>query len=178
MSDKLQRYTITMKTLKLSFLTILLACATLFANAQGAAPANNVIDKIATAYLAVKNALVAGDGNLTQAKAQNLLTLLSANPEQGLKPEQQKFWATYIDKLEFDSRHMSETTGIAHQREHFANLSKNMYAVLKKLKLTSFPLYEQYCPMKKAYWISETSTIKNPYYGKEMLDCGTTKETL
>jgi hypothetical protein len=39
-------------------------------------------------------------------------------------------------------------------------------------------LYQQYCPMKKAYWLSETPTIKNPYYGKEMPTCGKTTETL
>jgi hypothetical protein len=32
--------------------------------------------------------------------------------------------------------------------------------------------------MKKATWLSETNAIKNPYYGKQMLTCGKTTETL
>jgi hypothetical protein len=32
--------------------------------------------------------------------------------------------------------------------------------------------------MAKKSWISESSTIKNPYFGKKMLTCGVTKETL
>ncbi|HXH73441.1 MAG TPA: hypothetical protein VNJ08_00645 [Bacteriovoracaceae bacterium] len=28
------------------------------------------------------------------------------------------------------------------------------------------------CPMAKAKWIQKVGTIKNPYYGKSMLECG------
>jgi len=30
--------------------------------------------------------------------------------------------------------------------------------------------------MKKEYWISADSTVKNPYYGSQMLTCGTVKD--
>jgi Cu(I)/Ag(I) efflux system membrane fusion protein len=43
-------------------------------------------------------------------------------------------------------------------------------------------VYYQFCPMmnnnKGAYWLSETSDIRNPYYGDAMLTCGETKDTL
>jgi len=43
-------------------------------------------------------------------------------------------------------------------------------------------VYYQFCPMaidnKGAYWLSEESDIKNPYFGDAMLTCGETKETL
>ena len=29
-----------------------------------------------------------------------------------------------------------------------------------------------YCPMVKKYWFQRGEEIKNPFYGKEMLDCG------
>lgn len=29
-----------------------------------------------------------------------------------------------------------------------------------------------YCPMAKAKWIQKKGSIRNPYYGKTMLDCG------
>ena len=140
--------------------------------------ASNNIDKITNAYLGVKDALVASDGTLTQNKAKELFALLSAQPDKGLNPAQQKVLSSYIDKLKYDSRHMSETTTVDHQREHFASLSKNMYEVLKKLKLNTTTLYEQYCPDKDSYWLSESSAIKNPYWGRVMLTCGTVKETL
>ena len=43
-------------------------------------------------------------------------------------------------------------------------------------------VYYQFCPMafdsKGAYWLSESNSIQNPYFGKKMIDCGETKETL
>ncbi len=29
-----------------------------------------------------------------------------------------------------------------------------------------------------AYWLSKTSDIKNPYYGKKMLTCGEVKDSI
>ena len=102
-----------------------------------------------------------------------------AAPETGLKPDQQKLFNSYADKLKFDSRHISESTDVNHQREHFASLSKNWYEVLKGLKMNTSTVYMDYCPMKKAYWLSETSSIKNPYYNdKSMATCGKTAATL
>jgi hypothetical protein len=164
-----------MKILKTISLVLLMAMSIASAKAQAA---SNNIDKITGAYLGVKDALVASDGTATQGKAKELFALLSAQPDKGLNTAQQKVLAGYIDKLKYDSRHMSETTTVDHQREHFASLSKNMYEVLKRLKLNTTTLYEQYCPDKDSYWLSESSAIKNPYWGKVMLTCGTVKETL
>jgi len=44
------------------------------------------------------------------------------------------------------------------------------------------PRYYQYCPMafdnKGAYWISNETEIRNPYFGEKMLKCGENKDTL
>ena len=165
-----------MKTLNTLALTLILALGTVLANAVPAS--NNSIDKIINAYLDVKNALVSGDGNAVKSKAKDLLAALSAKQDANLTADQQKVLAKYQEKLLFDSRHMSETNVIDHQREHFASLSKNMYEVVKGVKMNSAPIYEQYCPMKKAYWLSESDQIKNPYFGSKMLTCGKVTETL
>jgi len=138
---------------------------------------DNAIDKITTSYLGVKNALVGSNSTLAKSRSKELLATLSA-PVKGLQPAQQKVLATYLTKLQFDSRHISETTVIDHQREHFASLSKNMYALLAGLNMNSTTVYQQYCPMKKAYWLSETEEIRNPYYGDDMLECGKVTATL
>jgi hypothetical protein len=165
-----------MKTLKVISLMLVLAFS--ISLAKAAAPANN-IDKITSAYLGIKNALAAGNGTLAQAKGKELLDALSTDPGKGLNADQQKLLNSYLDKLKFDSRHISEVAKVDHQREHFESLSKNMYEVLKGLKVNTSTLYEQYCPMKKAYWLSESPTIKNPYYNdKEMETCGKTTATL
>ncbi|MET3977670.1 hypothetical protein ABIB62_000237 [Mucilaginibacter sp. UYP25] len=158
--------------MKAIFLALLLSCTILMANAQNAA-----IDKVTTSYIGVKNALVGSNAALAKTRSAELLEALSA-PVKGLKPAQQKLLATYLDKLKFDSRHISQTTVIDHQREHFESLSKNMYSLLSALKLNGTTLYQQYCPMKRAAWLSETEGIRNPYYGDDMLDCGKVTATL
>lgn len=61
------------------------------------------------------------------------------------------------------------------------SLSKNMYGLMKAAKFEQ-PIYYQFCPMandrKVANWLSKDKTIKNPYYGSEMLSCGKTVETI
>jgi len=122
--------------------------------------------------------LVADNNASARSKSKELNMQVAAVSTKDMSAAQQAVWKAYADKLSFDSRHISESTDIAHQREHFAALSKNMYEVLKAFKVNSMPVYWQYCPMKKQSWLSETAAIKNPYYGSDMEDCGSTKETL
>jgi hypothetical protein len=166
-----------MRTLRSFCLTLGLTASFLLALAQKSS--NTSIDKITAAYLGVKNALAADDGATAENKGKELFAALSADPDKGLKPDQQKLFDSYLDKLKYDSRHISETTTVDHQREHFASLSKNLYEVLKGLKLNTTTIYMEYCPMKKAYWLSESSAIVNPYYSGEMMSgCGRVSATL
>ena len=164
-----------MKTLRIfSFITLLII-PPLLVSAQK----STSIDKVTSAYLGVKDALAAGNGTVAESKAKELFDALSAGPAKGLSPDQQKLFNSYADKLKYDSRHISETTGVEHQREHFANLSKNLYEVLKGLKMNTATIYEEYCPMKNAYWLSESSAIKNPYYSDKIMNtCGKVSATL
>jgi hypothetical protein len=144
----------------------------------GAAKAQNAaIDKITASYMGVKNALVGSNATLAKSRSAELLAALSA-PVKGLQPAQQKLMATYLDKLKSDSRQIIATTVIDNQREHFESLSKNMYGLLSGLKLNGTTVYQQYCPMKKAAWLSESEDIRNPYYGDAMLECGKVTATL
>jgi hypothetical protein len=158
--------------MKKTLLSLILVLSIVVSKAQ-----NLAIDKITTSYIGVKNALVGSNAALAKSRSAELLASLSA-PIKGLQPVQQKLLATYLDKLKFDSRHISETTVIDHQREHFESLSKSMYSLLSGLKLNSTTVYQQYCPMKKAAWLSESEDIRNPYYGDDMLDCGKVTATI
>jgi len=61
------------------------------------------------------------------------------------------------------------------------SLSKNMYELIKVSK-SETPVYYQHCPMandgKGANWLSKENAIKNPYYGSQMLTCGSIVETI
>lgn len=160
-----------MKTLKITALAFVMAFASaLTANAQTALskPINTVI----TNYLALKEALANGDGNLAETKSKTLLASVGEIPATGLSADE----TALLPKLEFDSRHISEVNRIAHQREHFASLSNNLYTLIKKLQVNNTMLYRQYCTMTKTYYLSETAKGRDPYMG--MTSCSKVTETL
>src|SRR6185436_16506527 len=103
-------------------------------------------------------------------------------PMEKLSADKHKTWMQYHEKLSYDAEHIRGTDDIEHQREHFISLSKNMYAVAKAFNTNAANIYYQFCPManggKGAYWLSETEAIHNPYFGKKMSSCGSTKETI
>ncbi len=162
-----------MKSSKYLIVALLLFAVQL-AKAQAPAAFNKVLDN----YLAVKNALADDNATVANQKAKEFTVAVKEVSSNNLDAKQKTIWLQYSEKLRFDGEHISESPSIGHQREHFGSLSKNMIAVLKEFKSNTAVMYTQYCPMKKQSWISETAAIKNPYFGKEMSECGTITATL
>lgn len=141
-------------------------------------PVQSSLLNLLNLYYDLKNALVNSNATLASAKAGALLKAINDIDTKSLPANELKTFMNLRDKLSFDSRHIFEVQKIEHQREHFANLSLNMFALAKSMNLSGHPVYEDYCPMKKAYWLSAEPQIKNPYYGDQMPDCGEIKSTL
>ena len=127
--------------------------------------------QILQSYFSIKNALVAGNTNNASMSAQEFVKALNGADPQTINE-------TSRSALLKDAGQISENRDIKHQREHFATFSTDMYALAKSVKLTGEPGYYAYCPMKKAYWLSNEAVIKNPYYGSVMLTFGKVTETL
>ena len=122
-------------------------------------------------YYNVKNALIAGDAVSAPTNAAAFVKTINAVDYKIISEGN-------IHTLASDAGKIAEAKDIKKQREYFANFSINMAAVAKAVKLTDQPIYQAYCPMKKAYWLSNEKAIKNPYYGSSMLTCGEVTETL
>jgi len=139
------------------------------------------LSAVYTSYFNLKNALTKDDGKAAQAAAKTLFDDIAAVPMDKLEPDQHTVWMQYQKKLSLDAEKIKSVDGNKRQREHFASLSKNMHEVMKAVKYDA-PVYYQHCPMyndgKGADWLSLDSKISNPYYGKEMLSCGKTVETI
>lgn len=136
------------------------------------------LSPVLTDYYSVKDALVSSDSKVAAEKAATLLKDIKGVDMASIPPKDHIAFMDLKDKLAFDARHISESTDLAHQREHFANLSANMVSLAKKARLSEQPVYQEYCPMKKSSWLSNDSSIKNPYYGSSMLTCGKVTGTL
>lgn len=129
-------------------------------------------------YYDIKNALISSDATATASKAGDFLKAINGVDMKSLPEADMTALMPLQEKLAFDVRHISESKDIAHQREHFANFSANFFKLAKAVKLTDQAVYYDYCPMKKSYWLSANAAIKNPYFGSQMLTCGTVAETL
>jgi hypothetical protein len=165
-----------MKNLKFLFSAIVLIIVFTQVKAQNittSAALNNVL----VTYYRVKNSLVADDAAVAQNKAKELIAAINAVEPNELTTAQKKTWTAHADKLLADSKRIAENN-LEGQRDNFTTLSKDMFEVFKSLKINSATIYQQYCPMKKAIWLSETPDIKNPYFGEQMLSCGSTTETI
>lgn len=141
----------------------------------------NPLSEVYSAYFALKNALVASDGSTAATQAKNLFDAVANVKMEVMNPSQHTAWMKFQQKLSADAGKIKDTQKIKQQREHFASLSKNMYEVMKVVKPET-PVYYDHCPMyndgKGGNWISTEKAIKNPYYGNQMLTCGSVKETL
>ena len=61
-------------------------------------------------------------------------------------------------------------------------LNENIVALAMNIKSPLETLYVQKCPMANSYkgaiWLSTEKEIKNPYYGDEMLSCGSVIDSI
>lgn len=131
----------------------------------------NKLTQLLNQYYNVKNALVAGDASSASVSAKEYAATVTTFDRKVISEDNGH-------TLSADAFKISDTRDIKKQREYFANFSSNFAAIAKALKMTDQPVYIQYCPMKKAYWLSGDKVIKNPYYGSSMLSCGKVTEVL
>lgn len=129
------------------------------------------------AYFGVKDALVKTDNKTASTEAGKLLAALKSLKMESLETNVHMALMNVLKPLTADAKSISESNDITQQRTMFKSLSKSMYEVIKVSGPDAI-MYYQYCPMQDANWLSMDSTVKNPYYGSQMLSCGSTVETI
>lgn len=147
------------------------------ANTQNAMQLKVVFDN----YFSVKDALVKTDAATSSAKANELVKAIKAVEMTKLSMEEHTVWMKITKDLTTNAEKIATSKDVAKQRETFALLSKSIYDLAKASKQEA-PVYYQRCPMYNngngANWLSKEAAVKNPYYGSQMLTCGSTVETL
>lgn len=138
---------------------------------------------VLSAYYGLKDALVADNAALAATNAKAMKSALSKIDTKSWTAKDRNMYEPLAKKLETGAGSIGDNAAkIAEQRNQFESLSTNLFSVTKALKVNSEPAYWQFCPMandgKGAYWLSKENKVKNPYYGKSMLTCGSVKETL
>ena len=133
-------------------------------------------------YLHLKNALANDEGKEAATAGKAVSIAIQRMDHEPLTAVQRKVYNDVKEDIKEHGEHISNNGDkIAHQREHFDMLSKDIYDLVKAVG-NEQTLYLDHCPMyndnKGADWISELKEMKNPYFGKKMPTCGKVKEEI
>jgi len=145
------------------------------------AESTNPLAAVFTGYLGLKDALTKDDGVLASTKAKEMFKAIDKVAKDKMTAPQHILWMKLQKDISYDAEHIKGVDETEHQREHFVNLSENIYALARVFKIEA-PVYYDHCPManggKGAGWLSLEEKITNPYMGKKMPGCGKVKETI
>ena len=88
----------------------------------------------------------------------------------------------YAASVSAEAKALAGEKDIEAKRKSFQMISDNMYDLVRTVHFDRQIVYHQFCPMAfndaGGYWLSQTSDIKNPYFGKKMLTCGEVKDSI
>ncbi len=139
---------------------------------------NNLLDQ----YLNLKNYLVQDNSKMAIQAAGNFQKALSGVDMKHLSGDNHLKWMDLSGGIAESLTSIINSDGLEQERKTFQSLSKDLYDAIKTFGVMNRTVYYQFCPMydnnKGGYWLSETEEILNPYFGREMLSCGETRETL
>lgn len=141
----------------------MLAAAILFGSSAFAQHTKSHLDN----YINIKTALVNSDAKAAGVATGTFLEALKSDGDFTQKAALLKA----AEKLSKTGDNLEK------QRAAFNDVSTAMWALVQGSDKVNQPVYYQYCPMKKSYWLSMEKDIKNPYYGSSMLTCGKVAET-
>jgi hypothetical protein len=140
------------------------------------------LGNVFTSYVQLKDAFVASDANKVKEQAAGTNDALAKVDMKLLTGAAHNDWMTYLSPLESSLKEIQGSSDIEVQRKAFSTLSDNMYKSAKAFGLGGKEAYYEFCPMafnnEGAYWLSDQSQIRNPYFGDKMLTCGSVQEKL
>lgn len=135
-------------------------------------------------YYSLKDALVASDGTRADDAASRLMSAAELfHSGMGAVPHKGELQQELSKVMEGTEAIMAlKADSLEAKRRHFSNVSEAVYKLAKIAELRNGGVYQQFCPMafndEGAYWLSPEAEIKNPYFGKKMLECGEVRDSL
>ncbi len=122
------------------------------------------------AYDALQKALASDDFDAAQKIAVRVESSATA-AKQGA-PGKTGFHLNNISKAAVGIKSADTQVGM---RRFFGEMSKSVMTMISERSSMQEGRYAFKCPMAKGYqkWVQTTPTLQNPYFGEEMLTCGT-----
>lgn len=135
-------------------------------------------------YYQLKDALVASDEGLASAAAMGIAGKSDSIDLKNIVADSAilDMASGYFGSISAEAKALIALKGIEEKRKSFQIISENMYDLIRTVSYNKEKIYHQFCPMANndlgAYWLSASSDIRNPYFGKKMLTCGEVKDSL
>ncbi len=145
---------------------------------------NNAFETLLTNYYRLKDAFVASNDTMATSSARLLIANADSLKVDELKADSSivEMAEGYLQSISAEAKALIAEPNMEEKRKSFQMISDNMYDLARSVRYDQKIVYHQFCPMAfndaGAYWLSNTSDIKNPYYGKKMLTCGEVKDSL
>lgn len=145
---------------------------------------NEEFDHFLNIYFHLKDRLVLTNDTLAIAASKELKAAADSLKLSDLKADQSilEMAKGYVESISAEAAALSNQKDIEEMRKSFQVISDNLYDLVRTVRYDQQVLYHQYCPMafndQGAYWLSSTTDIKNPYFGKKMLTCGDVKDSI
>jgi copper chaperone CopZ len=131
------------------------------------------------AYFDLKDALVASDAKMAAERATELSAAVKTVPMEGMDADLHNLWMDVMEFLANTSSGIASKADLGAQRKAFAELTEPMFRLVKA-RPGSTQIYLDHCPMYEGGtdWLSRDKAIRNPFYGAQMMSCGSVKETI
>jgi Protein of unknown function (DUF3347) len=133
-------------------------------------------------YAALKDAFVSSNPEKVKTEAINTQAALAKVDMKLLSGAPHMDWMNYLKGIDAALKEMQATNDLETQRKSFSALSDQLYKSIKAFGLGGATAFYEFCPMafnnEGGYWLSKEEKIRNPYFGDQMLTCGSVKEKL
>lgn len=140
------------------------------------------LEQFFSSYIELKDAYIESDAGKVKREASEAIESLGKVDMNLVEGSALTDWTVYRDELSRELNNIRQAGDIEKQREHFSKLSYSLYKAIKAFGLGGATAYYDFCPMafndKGAYWLSDKKEIRNPYFGDQMLTCGSVEETI
>ncbi|MDZ4071692.1 MAG: DUF3347 domain-containing protein [Sediminibacterium sp.] len=147
---------------------------------------NLVFGKMLDSYFQLKDHFIKENDTLITKSAEQLLADINATDgvlgELKADPSIISTAKTYSAGISNELAAVKQEKDIEERRKSFQVLSEQLYDLIRTVKYDRAVVYHQYCPMAfndaGAFWLSNSSDIRNPYLPKKMLICGEVKDSI
>mgnify|MGYP001627396678 CR=1 FL=1 len=147
---------------------------------------NVVFGKMLDSYFQLKDHFIKENDTLITQSTVQLLTDINATD--GILGELKadsgiiSTAKTYTAGISNELTAVKQEKDLEERRKSFQVLSEQLYDLIRTVKYDRAVVYHQYCPMAfndaGAFWLSNSSDIRNPYLPKKMLICGEVKDSI